>query len=57
MAHGMCVVAHDDATANEYLVHRENGYLYDIVNPKKLTLTPAAAQRCGRAARKSIEDG
>jgi hypothetical protein len=57
MARGMCIVAHDEATANEYLAHGENGYLYDIVNPRNLGLTPVAAQHCGRAARKSIEDG
>ena len=57
MAHGMCVVAHDDATANEYLVHQGNGYLYNIEKPENLGLTPATAQQCGRAARKTIEDG
>jgi Glycosyl transferases group 1 len=57
MAHGMCVVAHDDATANEYLVNQENGYLYDIGNPENLSLTPARARLCGRAARNTVEDG
>ena len=57
MAHGMCVIAHDDATANEYVRHQESGYLYDIGNPANLGLTPARAQQCGRAARKTVEDG
>jgi hypothetical protein len=57
MAHGMCVVAHDDATANEYIVHRENGYLYNIRHPENLNLTPTRAEQCGRAARKTVEDG
>jgi len=57
MAHGMCVIAHDDATANEYIVHRENGYLYNIENPENIDLTPARALQCGRAARKTVEDG
>jgi hypothetical protein len=57
MAHGMCVVAHDDATANEYIAHRENGYLYNIRNPENLNLTPTRARQCGRGARKTVEDG
>jgi Glycosyl transferases group 1 len=57
MTHGMCVVAHDDATANEYIVHQENGYLYNIGNPENLSLTLARAQQCGRGARKTVEDG
>jgi Glycosyl transferases group 1 len=57
MAHGMCVVAHDDATANEYIAHQKNGYLYNIGTPKDLRLTPTKAQQCGRAARKTIEEG
>ena len=36
MAHGMCIVAHDDATANEYLIHKQNGYLYNIASPENL---------------------
>jgi glycosyltransferase involved in cell wall biosynthesis len=57
MAYGMCVVAHDDATANEYVIHQENGYLYNVRNPERLALTSAKAQKCGGAARKTVEDG
>jgi hypothetical protein len=57
MAHGMCIVAHNEATANEYIRHQKNGYLYNINKPENLRLTPAKAQQCGRAARKTIEDG
>ena len=33
MAMGKCVVAHDDATMNEYIVHGENGILFRLDAP------------------------
>jgi hypothetical protein len=57
MAHGMCVLAHNDATANEYLINGENGYLYNILQPQEVGITPKHAKQFGRAARKTIEVG
>ena len=34
MALGKCVVAHDDATMNEYITHGENGILFHLDDPK-----------------------
>ncbi|WP_421852698.1 glycosyltransferase [Oricola sp.] len=36
MARGMCVIAHDEPTANEYIVHKVNGLLIDYGNPPLL---------------------
>jgi len=36
MAKGMCVVAPDNPTMNEYIVHGKTGLLYDPRNPKPL---------------------
>lgn len=38
MAMGKCVVASDDTTMNEYIVHGENGLLYDYKRPVPLKL-------------------
>ena len=39
MAMGKCVVAHNDATMNEYIKDGENGILFDVVNPCQIKLT------------------
>jgi len=39
MAMGLCIITHNDSTMNEYIVHGENGYLFDANNPKPLDLT------------------
>ena len=62
MAMGMCVVANDDATANEYIIDKQNGRLFTVPsnpgeNVKALKITPAAAERMGRSARHSVELG
>lgn len=36
MAMGKCVVAHNDATMNEYIVDGENGILFDADNPVRI---------------------
>ncbi|QHI70286.1 glycosyltransferase [Tichowtungia aerotolerans] len=36
MAAGRCVIAPDDSTMNEYIVHGKTGYLYDPDNPVPL---------------------
>ena len=38
LSQGLCVIAHDNATMNEYVIDGVNGYLYDAKNPKKLNL-------------------
>ncbi|GLQ18653.1 glycosyltransferase [Maritalea porphyrae] len=70
MSRGMCVVAHDEVTANEYIVDGVNGILIDYGNPpqfvrypertaveKEIVLTPAKANRLGESARRSFEKG
>ena len=57
MARGMCVIAHDDSTANEYLSDRVNGRIYNISSPERLRLTRETAQQYGSAARKTVEIG
>ena len=37
MAMGKCVVAHNDATMNEYIKDGENGILFDAKNPIRIT--------------------
>lgn len=36
MARGMCVIAHDEPTANEYIIHKVNGLLIDYDDPPVL---------------------
>lgn len=38
MANGLAVVGADNPTMNEYLVDGENGYLFDVLNPRKINL-------------------
>ena len=37
MAMGKCVVAHDDATMNEYIINGESGILFDANDPKPIS--------------------
>lgn len=39
MAQGKAVIAHNEATMNEYIIHGETGYLCDFEKPKKIDLT------------------
>jgi glycosyltransferase involved in cell wall biosynthesis len=55
MAMGMCVVAPDRPTMNEYIKHNVNGLLYDPDNPEPLDFSNAEA--LGKEARTSIEKG
>ena len=38
MSMGRCVIAHDDATMNEYIEHGKTGFLCDFKNPQPLTI-------------------
>lgn len=38
MAMGRCVIAPDHPTMNEYIVHRETGFLYDFYNLQRIEL-------------------
>jgi hypothetical protein len=55
MAMGFLVVAPDQPTMNEYIVHGLNGLLYDPVRPEPLDFAAAAA--LGARARRSVELG
>lgn len=57
LARGMCVIAHNEPTANEYVVDGVNGLLVDYEKytggkaTKKLLLSPKLAERLGRRGR------
>lgn len=55
MAAGMCVVAHDAPTMNEYIVSGVNGILTDMTAPKALDFT--AHSRIGARARTFVAEG
>ncbi len=55
MAMGKCVIAPDNPTMNEYIVHGVNGLLYDVDNPRPLDLSRAA--EIGASARQSVVNG
>lgn len=60
MARGMFVIAADAPTANEYLTHGLNGYLFPIDfirTPASLHFSMADAKRMGTLARETIENG
>lgn len=70
MARGMCVIAHNEPTANEYLVDGVNGLLVDYDNPKPFVdwlpmstddkssfLSPELAARLGEQAHRSYVNG
>jgi len=39
LSRGMCVIACDNPTMNEYIIHGKNGLLYDLQNPKELDIS------------------
>lgn len=55
MAMGMCVVAPDNPTMNEYIENNKTGFLYDPNNPQPIDFSNATA--IGMNARKYIENG
>jgi len=52
---GMAVIAPNNATMNEYVVHNKNGYLYDLSNPKEINLNNITKIR--KEAKKSAIKG
>jgi len=55
MARGMCVVAPDAPTMNEYIVSGENGFLFDPTRAVPIDLTNHI--ECGRRARARMVEG
>lgn len=55
MSMGKCVIAPDNPTMNEYIVHGVNGYLYDINSVKVLDLSNICSVR--RQAYETIRKG
>lgn len=55
MAMGLCVVAPNAPTMNEYIQHGVNGLLYDPEHPEPLDFT--RAKELGNAARLSVQKG
>ncbi len=39
LSQGMCVIAPNNSTMNEYIIHGKNGLLYDLKNPKGLDMS------------------
>jgi glycosyltransferase involved in cell wall biosynthesis len=39
LSRGMCVIAPDNSTMNEYIIHGKNGLLYDLKKPEELDLS------------------
>ena len=59
MAHGRCVIAHDDTCANEYIKHGETGYLYDFHEPARtaIDLGPEDVRRVQKNALEYVRSG
>lgn len=59
MAHGRCVIAHDDTCANEYIEHGKTGFLYDFhkADETALNITPEDVRRVQKNVRKYIRKG
>jgi len=55
MKNGLCVVAPDAPTANEYIQHGKNGLLYDIAEPRPLDFSNLSAMQA--ASRSSVQAG
>jgi len=51
----MCVIASDNSTMNEYIVHERNGLLYDLKNPRELDLSNLA-EMCENAGKTAEEN-
>lgn len=45
LSRGMCVIAPDNSTMNEYIIHGKNGLLYDLKKPEELDLSNLAEMR------------
>jgi len=52
---GMCVIAPNNSTMNEYIIHGRNGLLYNLKNPKELDLSNLAEMRKNTA--KTAKEG
>lgn len=39
LSYGICVIAHNNSTMNEYIIHGKNGYLYDLDKIEELDLS------------------
>lgn len=57
MCMGIAVVAHDDATMNEYVLHGKNGYLYRLDSLHSLDFSKNTLKELGRRARATAEIG
>jgi glycosyltransferase involved in cell wall biosynthesis len=57
LARGMCVIAHDAPSANEYIINGVNGLLVDYRNPRPIVLSAKRAEEIGRAAREMYVAG
>ena len=58
MARGRCVFAHDDTTHNEYIVHGETGFLYDLnSHDKTVDVSVEDVRRVQRNALEFIRKG
>ena len=55
LSRGMCVIAPNNSTMNEYIIHERNGLLYDLKNPKELNLSNLI-EMCKNAAKIAKED-
>ena len=47
LAMGKCVIAHDEPTMNEYIVHGKNGILVDMRHPRRIAEQEIVAARSG----------
>ncbi|MCK5595643.1 glycosyltransferase family 4 protein [bacterium] len=45
LSRGICVIAPNNSTMNEYIIHGRNGLLYDLKNPEELNLDNLAEIR------------
>ena len=55
MAQGQCVIAHNDATMDEYIKSGYNGFLYEHKKPRPINLKDA--EKIGLRARQTVEKG
>jgi len=57
MALGLCVVAPNSPTMNEYIIHDVSGFLYDIRHPLLRQISAQEARNAGLTAREMVIDG
>jgi len=55
LSRGMCVIAPDNSTMNEYIFHGKNGLLYDLKKPEELDLSNLS-EMCENATKIANED-